>query len=120
MANLTLQVTIPAAGVVRLDTALPVLSSGQAPMTVSGTMYVEFLQFQNNSAHAIRYGCDRNVSVTTPAAANGGTAGRGILLAPGSPGGAGAVSTPVTYATMIQDWYIAGTPGDVIDILAVQ
>ena len=120
MANLTLQVTIPASGVVNLATALPVLSSGQTPMTVSGTMYVEFLQFQNNAAHPIRFGTDRNVSVTTPAAVNGGTAGRGILLAAGSPGGAGSVSTPVTYATMLQDWYVAGVPGDVIDILALQ
>ena len=80
MPNLTLQVTIPASGVVNLSTALPMLSSGQVPMTLSGTLYVEFLQFQNNSAHPIRYGTDRLVSMTTPAAANGGTAGRGLLV----------------------------------------
>lgn len=120
MANLTLQVTIPAAGVANLATALPTLSSGQVPMTLSGTLYIEFLQFQNNAAHPIRYGTDRNVSVTTPAAVNGGTAGRGMLLASGAPGGAGSVSTPVTYATMLQDWWIAGQPGDVIDVLALQ
>jgi len=122
MANLTLQLTIPASGVGNLANALPVPTGGSGPLTatVVGNLYVQWLTIQNNAAHNIRYGLDNKVSVTTPAAVNGGTAGRGILLAAGSPGGAGSQSTPVTYSTYLSDWWIAGTAGDVIDILALQ
>ena len=109
--NLTFQVTIPAGGVVNVQTAL----FGANPTALEANAYVQWLTFQNNSAHPCRYGTSPKVSVTTPAAVAGGTAGFGTLLAPGSPGGAGSQSTPVTYSTMLSEWWIAGTEGDVID-----
>lgn len=106
--NLVFQVTIPAAGVVNLQTAL----FGANPTAIEANAYVQWITFQNNSAHEIRYGTSPLVSVTTPAAVAGGTAGFGIRL---TVGGAGSQSTPVTYATMLSEWWIAGTVGDVID-----
>ena len=106
--NLTFQVTIPAGGVVNVQTAL----FGANPTALEANAYVQWLTFQNNSAHECRYGTSPKVSVTTPAAVNGGTAGFGIRL---TVGGAGSQSTPVTYSTMLSEWWIAGTPGDVID-----
>jgi hypothetical protein len=124
MQSFTLQVTIPNSGVVNLAAALPKNTGGNgnltAPLSEYGNRFVQWIQFQNNAAHNIRYGMDNLVSVTTPAAVNGGTAGRGILLASGSPGGAGSQSTPIEYSTMISDWWIAGTAGDVIDVLVLQ
>jgi hypothetical protein len=70
------------------------------------------LIIQNNSAHNIRVGDDATVSMTVPAAVNGGTAGKGILIFPtGSSGGALATSG----AFNLKNWYIAGTATDVID-----
>jgi hypothetical protein len=54
--------------------------------------------------------------VTVPAAVNLGAAGNGILL---NSGGAGAQSTPINYSTNLAEWYVAGTPGDVVDILFI-
>jgi hypothetical protein len=125
LPRLNFQVTIPASGSTPIVAGLPAntgavsgpanTAGGFTPWPI-GDIQVQWLQIQNNSAHAIRYG-GPNVSVTLPAAANGGTAGNGILLAPGSPGGAGSQSTPIAYTTNLSEWYVAGTPGDVIDIL---
>ena len=106
--NLTFQVVIPAGGVINLEQAL----FGKNPTNLESNAYVQWLTFQNNSAHPCRYGTSPKVSVTVPAAVNGGTAGFGTLL---QPGGAGSQSTPVTYSTMLSEWWIAGVPGDVID-----
>jgi|FreactcultuFSWF8_1027224.scaffolds.fasta_scaffold16359_2 hypothetical protein len=106
--NLTFQVVIPAGGVINLQVAL----FGTNPTALESNAYVQWLSFQNNSAHPCRYGTSQKVSVTSPAAVNGGTAGFGTLL---QPGGAGSQSTPVTYSTMLSEWWIAGVPGDVID-----
>ena len=120
MANLTLQLTIPASGVANWAAALPVLTgAGSGDVTGTppqGNKYVQWAQLQNNAAHACRYGFDNKVSVTTPAAVGGGTAGRGILL---TPGGAGAQSTPIDYTMYLSDFWTAGTPGDVIDGLFI-
>lgn len=70
------------------------------------------LVIQNNSAHAIRVGDSSSVSMTTPVAANGGTAGFGILV---QPGGSIAAGTFTSGATNLWQWYIAGTATDVID-----
>jgi hypothetical protein len=70
------------------------------------------LVFQNNSAHPIRVGDDPRVSVTTPAAVNGGTAGFGQLV---NPGGAYNSGTFTSGAANLKNWYIAGTATDVID-----
>lgn len=106
--NITFQVTIPVGGVINLQEAL----FGSTPTRIESNQYVQFLTFQNNSAHDCRYGTSPLVSVTTPAAVAGGTAGFGIRL---TAGGSGSQSTPVTYSTMLSEWWIAGTPGDVID-----
>jgi hypothetical protein len=112
--NLTFQVTIPAGGVVNVQEAV----FGANPTNIERNVYMQWLTFQNNSAHPCRYGTSAKVSVTTPAAVNGGTAGFGILLSNG--GGSGSQSTPVTYSTMLSEWWIAGTPGDVIDGMCLQ
>jgi hypothetical protein len=70
------------------------------------------LVIQNNSAHPIRCGDSPSVSVTTPTAVNGGTAGFGLLVqSGGSSGGAFATSG----AFNLKQFYIAGTSTDVID-----
>jgi hypothetical protein len=87
--------------------------SGSTPMvSVTSPLRGMDLIFQNNSAHAIRVGDDARVSVTTPAAVNGGTAGFGLLLQPGGSSG-GALAT--SGAFNVKNWYIAGTATDVID-----
>jgi hypothetical protein len=96
------------AGQVTIGAAATQVSTAGVPCSV--------LVFQNNAAHACRYANDSSVSVTTPGAVNGGTAGKGILLASGSPGGSGTTS-PVIRGTMLNTWYIAGTQGDVIDYI---
>jgi hypothetical protein len=110
MANLLLQVTIPASGKVQISTALPALTGGpgigQAPQI--GNIYVQQLMFQNNSATSIRIG-DWSVSPT-----------RGILLAPGTPGGSSNYGAFINYGTYLSDWWISGTAGAVIDIIYIQ
>lgn len=119
MANLLLQVTIPASGKAKVSSFLPTNNGVGNAVFDSGNIYVQWLAFQNNAANPIRYG-DQSVSMTTPAAVNGGTAGKGILLAAGSPGMSGSQSTPINYGTYLSDWWIAGTAGDVIDVLYIQ
>lgn len=87
------------------------LGSG-ATQLMTGPQRAMQLTIQNNSAHQVRVGDSSSVSVTTPAAANGGTAGFGLRLLPGgSAGGSFATSG----ALNLSQWYIAGTATDVID-----
>jgi hypothetical protein len=87
------------------------LGSGATQVTTGPARGMN-LVFQNNAAHAIRVGDSSSVSTTTPAAANGGTAGFGLLIQPGgSSGGAFATSG----ALNLKNFYIAGTATDVID-----
>jgi hypothetical protein len=121
LPRLNFQVTIPASGVTPITAGLPVPTGGAGSLKTAmplGNQLVQWLQFQNNAAHGIRYG-GQGVSATTPAAVNGGTAGNGILLPGGQPGGSGSQSTPISYSTNLADWYIAGTAGDVIDVLYI-
>lgn len=70
---------------------------------------VKQLFVQNNAAHTIRVG-DKNT-----------TSSRGALISSGSPGGSitsGAFG--IQQATDLQQWFINGTNGDVIDIIYVQ
>src|SRR5665213_1127793 len=124
LPRLNFQVTIPTSGITPIIAGIPAntgalsgpqnSAGGFTPWAV-GDCIVQWLQIQNNSAHDIRYG-GPNVSVTAPAAVNGGAAGNGILLTSGS---AGAQSTPINYSTNLAEWYVAGTPGDVVDILFI-
>jgi hypothetical protein len=70
------------------------------------------LVIQNNSAHDIRVGDSPLVSTTTPAAANGGTAGFGQLVNVGGSWNSGPFTSG---AGNLKQWYIAGTATDVID-----
>jgi hypothetical protein len=110
MANLLLQVTIPAGGLVQISTALQVRTGGPGvgPGPAIGNIYVQQLMFQNNSASAVRVG-DWSVSAT-----------RGILLAAGTPGGSTNLGAFINYGTYLSDWWLFGTAGTVIDILYIQ
>ena len=88
---------------------------GSGATQVSATpAYFNQMIIEDNAAHSIRYG-DSTVSVTTPAAVNGGTAGKGILLFPG--GGSGSTGTVSGQQGDASQFYIAGTSGDVVDVL---
>ena len=108
MANGNLQVTIPASGVVDLASGLP--------SSVKGDILLQSLTIQNNAAHNMRYGVTNLVSMTTPAAVNGGAAGFGILI---YPSGSGGIAAFINYTSMLSDWWVAGTPGDVVDVLFI-
>ena len=88
---------------------------GTGATRISATpAYFNQMIIQDNAANNIRYG-DSTVSITTPAAVNGGTAGKGILLYSG--GGSGSTGTISGQQGDASQFYIAGTPGDVIDVL---
>jgi len=89
----TLQVTI-GAGVTQISTS---------------SIPVKQVFFQNNQTHSMRVGD----SLTTTS--------RGALLANGSPGGSitsGAFG--MQQATDLNQWYVAGTQNDVIDVIYIQ
>lgn len=70
------------------------------------------LIFQNNSTAAVRVGDSPNVSLTAPAAVNGGAAGFGILL---QPSGALGGSLATSGAFNLKEWYVAFSAAGVID-----
>jgi hypothetical protein len=77
------------------------LGTGATQIVVTST-YFNQMTIQNNATHNIRYG-DSTVSST-----------KGILLTPGGAGSTGTVSGQQGDASQ---FYIAGTSGDVIDVL---
>jgi hypothetical protein len=86
---------------------------GSGATRISATpAYFNQMTIQNNAAHECRYGGSA-ASVTTPAAVNGGTAGKGTRLTPSGAGNTGVVSGQQGDASQ---FYIAGTAGDVIDV----
>ena len=93
------QVAIPASGKVQISTGLPT--------NVPPATFVEQLVIQNNATHNIRIG-DVTVSAT-----------KGILIASGTPGGSLGFNGFMNYSCYISDVWIAGTSGDVIDILYI-
>ena len=110
MANLIGQVTIPSSGKVQLGSDLNPQTGGPGNLTanlVPATIYVQVLQVQNNGASTtnMRLG-DRSVSAT-----------RGILLFPSSSDNIGAF---INYGSYLNDWWVFGTAGDVVDYLFVQ
>ena len=86
--------------------------TGSAVRVSTGPQRGLDLVIQNNAAHAIRVGDSPNVSTTTPAAVNGGTAGFGLLIQPGGSSG-GSLGTSGVFN--LDNWYVAGTATDVID-----
>ncbi len=60
---------------------------------------------QNNSAANVRVG-DSSVSST-----------KGILLASGSPGGSVTITPSLQYTGDLQEFYLFGTAGSVIDVM---
>ena len=103
-----LQVTLTSA-------ATPIIPKAVLP---ANSLPFQVFLIQNNSAHAIRVG-DYTVSMTVPASVNGGTAGKGILIEPGSPGGSQELSPGLEYTGDMTEFYIAGTATDVIDVMVL-
>ena len=109
MADGTMRVIIPASGVVNLSSGLP--------SSVQPDILMQSLTIQNNTIHPMRYGLTNLVSVTAPAAVSGGQAGLGILLFPSGSGGNVAF---FNYTSLLSDWWVAGTAGDVVDVLFIK
>lgn len=97
MANLLLQVTIPAGGKARLSDSLP---SGMQPNT-----FVQQLLIQNNSGDIVRVG-DDTVSAT-----------KGIII---NATGAFGPGSFMNYGLYLSDVWLFGTSGDVVDVFFVQ
>jgi len=87
----TLQVTIGASVTSISTTSLP----------------VHQVMFQNNSTHVMRLGD----SLTT--------ASRGAQLAAGSPGGSINAGTFQAQQTNLNQWFVAGTQNDVVDVIFI-
>lgn len=77
------------------------LGSGATQVSSNPTSF-QFITIQNNSANTIRVG-DATVSSS-----------QGISIAAGS---YHDFSFPQQYASDLSEWYIAGTSGNVVDIL---
>lgn len=81
---------------------------GAGPTQVSSTGVAALqITIQNNATHSCRAG-DSTTTTT-----------KGILLAPGTPGGALTTGTLTAFSTNLSEWWIAGTQNDVIDIMYV-
>jgi hypothetical protein len=65
-------------------------------------IYCSVLIFQNNASHNVRVG-DNTV-----------TASRGILL---NPGGSNTLTVCPPHGTLLSQYYLYGTSGDVIDVM---
>lgn len=88
---------------------MPVLlqvTIGAAATQISpSAIFVQTLMVQDNAAHNVRVG-DSTVSST-----------KGILISLGSPGGSYNTTLNFPRGTILSQWYLAGTEGDVIDVL---
>jgi hypothetical protein len=89
------QVTIPAGGQIALATNQDFVNGGYS-------IYCSLLIIQNNATHNIRVG-DNTVSAT-----------KGILL---FPTGSITEAPLILRGTLLAQWFIFGTAGDVIDFL---
>lgn len=81
------------------------LGAAATRVTTNANLYASIIIFQNSAGHAVRIG-DNTVTATT-----------GIALATGSPGGSATFQIFAPHGTHLQDYYLFGTAGDVIDIL---
>lgn len=66
------------------------------------------VMFQNNSTHSMRVGDSAT------------TSSRGALLASGSPGGSINAGAYQFQQTNLNEWFVAGTNGDVLDVIYVE
>lgn len=96
MADRLGQVTIPSGGKVQINTGLPT--------TVNPNQYMQVIQLQNNGSNNMRFG-DSSVSST-----------RGIIL---QPSGSDTLSPVMVANSMISDWWVWGTEGDILDYLYI-
>jgi hypothetical protein len=94
----SLQVTITATGVPQPLT--PIQLKG-----IANGIYFQQLFLQNNGSNNMRIG-DSSVSTT-----------KGILL---YPGGSQTGAMAIEYSGTLNDWYVVGTAGDVLDIMVIQ
>ena len=92
-----LQVTIGSG----TNTPIYTLSAGKHDPPI----YAQSITFQNNGAAAIRFG-DSTTSST-----------KGIQLAATS--APYTINCPLEYASQLTEWYVAGTPGGLVDILVL-
>ena len=97
MADRLGQVTIPASGKIQLIAGIPA--------TVNPNLSLQGIQPQNNGTHNMRFG-DTSVSST-----------RGIIINPA--GGSDTIQPPIAPNTMLSDWWVQGTPGDVLDFIFI-
>jgi hypothetical protein len=109
MANLNLKVTIGASGKTQISTALPQPTGGpgnvvgQPPV---GNTYAQQLIFQNQSAANNMWIGDATTTNTN-----------GLLLTPSGTSNFGAF---INYGSYLSDWWVVGTPGDVLFVLYIQ
>lgn len=108
MANLNLKVTIGASGKTQISTALPQPAGGpgnvvgQPPV---GNIYAQQIIFQNQGSN------DMHVGDATTSSSNG------LLLSSSGSANFGAF---INYGTYLSDWWVVGTPGDVLFVLYIQ
>jgi hypothetical protein len=81
------------------------LGSGTNTQVTTQNIYASIVVFQNNAANNMRIGDN-----TT-------TSSKGITLASGSPGGSATLQIFPPRGTLLSSYYVAGTAGQVIDIL---
>ena len=91
-----LQVTIAAS-----DTAQPIIPAN--PNGTPNSIYFQFALFQNNGTSGTMRLGDSSVSTT-----------KGIVI---QKTGSLESSLPLQYAGTLNEWYVVGTQGDVLDIL---
>lgn len=96
MADRNGQVTIPSGGKIALASGIP--------STVSPNQSLQCLQVQNNGNNNMRFG-DGSVSQT-----------KGIIL---YPSGSSNLALAIAATSMISDWWVWGTPGDVLDFIFI-
>jgi hypothetical protein len=85
---------------------LTLAGSGANRITGNAALYASTLVIQNNAGHTCRVG-DNTTSSTKGIELAASSASNSIL----------PLFFPPNHGTHLQDWYVAGTAADVIDIL---
>jgi hypothetical protein len=109
MANLNLLVTIGPSGKTQISTALPQPTGGPGNLTSNiagnGNIYAQQMIFQNQGAANMWIGDATTTDVN------------GLLLGPSGSANFGAF---INYGTYLSDWWVVGTPGQVLFVLYIQ